>query len=141
MRDVLDPREALLLEAVGASYGPGNRVSAASGVPTLLGWPGHELQWRRDPPIAELEALVERVYAAGATEETHRLLVERGVTHVYLGAEERRQHGAEVAERFVGWPVVFDAPGVHIVQVPREPGAVDNGREREQARDELRAGL
>lgn len=139
-REQLDPREALLLEAVGASYSSGNRLSAASGVPTLLGWPGHVLQWRRDPPVGELLALVERAYAAGATEETRRLLIERGVTHVYLGAEERRQHGETVAERFVGWPVVFEAPGVRVVRVPPEAGTVDNGREGERAASEVRAG-
>ena len=117
-RAELEPAGALLLEAVGPSYGAGNRVSAASGIPTLLGWPGHQLQWRRDPPLAEITALVERAYAEGATEETRLLLAGRGVTHVYLGAEERRQHGVGVAERFSGWPVVFDAPGVRIVQVP-----------------------
>ena len=146
-RAELDPHEALLLEAVGPSYGSGNRVSAASGVPTLLGWPGHELQWRRDPPIGELLALVERAYAAGATEETRRLLRGRGVTHVYLGAEERRQHGDGVAQRFEGWPVVFEAAGVRVVRVPSEAGTVDNGGGRERARpeasrvaDEVRAG-
>jgi len=144
VRDELDPQEALLLEAVGASYSAGNRISAASGVPTLLGWPGHVLQWRRDLPVGELIALVERAYAAGATEETRRLLLERGVTHVYLGAEERRQHGDAVADRFAGWPVVFESPGVRVVRVPSEAGTVDNGREGARAAsppaNEVRAG-
>ena len=90
-RSELAPRGALMLEAVSPSYGSGNRVSAASGVPTLLGWPGHQLQWRRDPPLAELSALIGRVYAEGASEEVRRLLAARGVTHVYLGPEERRR--------------------------------------------------
>ncbi len=117
-RSELLPRGALMLEAVSPSYGGGNRVSAASGVPTLLGWPGHQLQWRRDPPLGELEALIARAYSEGATEEVRRLLAERGVTHVYLGSEERRRHGGGVAERFSGWPVVFEAPGVRIVRLP-----------------------
>ncbi len=117
-RSELQPRGALMLEAVSPSYGSGNRISAASGVPTLLGWPGHQLQWRRDPPLAELSALVDRAYAEGATEEIRLLLAGRGVTHVYLGSEERRRHGPGVRERFSGWPVVFDAPGVRIVAVP-----------------------
>ena len=117
-RSELLPGGALMLEAVSPSYGGGNRVSAASGVPTLLGWPGHQLQWRRDPPLPELTALIDRAYSEGATEEVRRLLAERGVTHVYLGSEERRRHGEGVAERFSGWPVVFEAPGVRIVRLP-----------------------
>lgn len=117
-RSELLPGGALMLEAVSPSYGGGNRVSAASGVPTLLGWPGHQLQWRRDPPLPELGALIDRAYSEGATEEVRRLLRERGVTHVYLGSEERRRHGGGVAERFSGWPVVFEAPGVRIVRLP-----------------------
>ena len=135
VREELDARESLLLEAVGSSYGTGNRISAASGIPTLLGWPGHELQWRRDPPIIELMALVERVYTAGATEQTRLLLVEHGVTHIYFGAEERRQHGGTVAERFTGWPVVFESLGVLVVQVPSEEITSQNGHGRESVNE------
>ncbi|HEV2109650.1 MAG TPA: DUF2298 domain-containing protein, partial [Thermomicrobiales bacterium] len=40
----------VVLEAVGCSYAPWgevptSRVSAFTGVPTVLGWPGHERQW------------------------------------------------------------------------------------------------
>ncbi|HHX63493.1 MAG TPA: hypothetical protein GX702_01235, partial [Chloroflexi bacterium] len=37
---------AVMLEAPGGSYSEYNWVSAHTGIPTLLGWAGHELQWR-----------------------------------------------------------------------------------------------
>jgi len=37
----------ILVEAVGEDYDAhSNRLSAWTGVPTILGWPGHEIQWR-----------------------------------------------------------------------------------------------
>lgn len=43
---------AVIVEGPGCSYGtvsgvPMNRMSAFSGVPTIVGWAGHEDQWRR----------------------------------------------------------------------------------------------
>jgi uncharacterized membrane protein len=114
----------ILLEAVGNDYGSGNMVSAVSGVPTLLGWPGgtHETQWRgRIPEIPERQAAVQRIYTQGATEETRALAESYGVTHVYLGREEQVQFGADVDSRFTTWETVFEAPGVRIVEVPDSP--------------------
>ncbi|MFN8584451.1 MAG: DUF2298 domain-containing protein [Dehalococcoidia bacterium] len=113
----------VLLEAVGADYQGGNIVSAATGIPTLIGWPGHQIQWRgKIPAIAERENVVARVYQEGATEDVRALARRYGVTHVYIGSEERTQFGVSVAARFDAWPAVFDAPGVRIVAVP-EAGA------------------
>ena len=123
----LDGERHILLEAVGRDYGPGNVVSAASGVPTLLGWPGHELQWRGDPPLAARQSVVDQIYRAGSSAAAQALAAANGVTHVYLGAEERRQYGADVLDRFAAWPTVFEAPGTRIVAVPT-PGAGSSGR-------------
>ncbi len=40
------PGVATILEASGGSYSYAGRISAQTGLPTLLGWDGHELQWR-----------------------------------------------------------------------------------------------
>jgi uncharacterized membrane protein len=45
----LDPTRHVVVEAVGRSYGTGNRFSAYTAVPTIFGWPGHQAQWRGDP--------------------------------------------------------------------------------------------
>ncbi len=36
----------VIAEAVGGSYGPAARMATQSGLPDVLGWPGHESQWR-----------------------------------------------------------------------------------------------
>ena len=123
VRSELDGDRHTLLEAVSRSYGPGNVLSAASGVPTLLGWPGHELQWHSDAPLAARQQTVDSIYEGGATAAVLALASEHGVTHVYLGAEERRQYGNGVAARFGGWPTVFEAFGARIVAVPGDGAA------------------
>ena len=118
VRTNLDGERHTLLEAVGSSYSTGNAVSAASGVPTLLGWPGHQVQWRARAPVAARQSTVDEVYREGATPRIQGFLAHLGVTHIYLGSEERRQYGADVAVRFAGWPVAFEASGARIVTVP-----------------------
>ena len=53
------------------------------------------------------------------SDETKRLAQEQGVTYIYLGREEQAQYGADIATHFAAWPLVFDADGSRIVQVPR----------------------
>ena len=121
-RAEIDPARHVLLEAVGDSYGSGNYLSAASGTPTVLGWPGHEIQWRGPEAFAGRREDVARIYGLGATAEAERLAAAYGVTHVYLGREERRRYGPDVAARFEGWPVAFESSGARIVAVPAAGG-------------------
>ena len=114
----LDPDRHVLLEAASRSYGPGNMISAASATPTLVGWPGHQLQWHSNVPLTERLNVVNTIYREGAGSDTLGLAFRHRVTHIYLGREERSQFGAGVAARFADWPTVFEAPGVRIVAVP-----------------------
>ncbi len=118
----LDPARHVLLQAVGESFRSGSYLAAASGVPTVLGWPGHEASWRGPEALAGRAEAVARLYALGATPEAARLAAAHGVTHVYLGREERARHGAGVAARFEGWPVAHEAHGARIVAVPPAGG-------------------
>ena len=118
VRSELDPDRHVLLEAASRSYGPGNMISAASAAPTLIGWPGHQLQWHSTAPLTERLNVVNTIYRDGAGPETLQLAREYRVTHIYLGREERSQFGADVAARFEDWRTVFEAPGARIVAVP-----------------------
>ena len=110
----------VLLEAVVNSYAPVPRLSAASAVPTIVTWPGHELQWRAGhDPIGRRIGDVAALFEAGASDAGLAIARRYGVTHVYLGSEEQRQFGGDVTERFDGWRTVFETPGASIVEVPR----------------------
>ncbi len=84
----------VVLEAAGCSYRPAgrlpfNRVSAFTGIPTLIGWDGHERQWRAGQPeliddIEQRQADVKLMLA----DPSSSLFDSYGVTWVFLGAYE-----------------------------------------------------
>jgi YYY domain-containing protein len=91
-----DEEIGTLLEAPGCAYGmdsfvPHNRVSMATGAPTVIGWDGHEYQWRRGQPdvvpqIQERISHVAQMYEQ--PEQSERLFHQYNVTHVYVGVHE-----------------------------------------------------
>lgn len=85
---------AVVLEAVGGQYSAYAGVSAATGLPTVLGWPGHESQWRGGDPeaLAQLgprEQDVRAIYTATDAEIARRLLRLYDVDYIFLGDLER----------------------------------------------------
>ena len=83
----------MVLEAVGDDYsafGHG-RISTFTGLPTVLGWPGHELQWGHD---AGSRAGRCRAHVRGAgPAEALPLLRRYGVRYVVVGRLERTDYG------------------------------------------------
>ncbi len=91
----------VLAEAVGGGYTEFGRVSGSTGVPAVLGWPGHERQWRDDfSPFAGREGDVERLYTTGDVEEAKGIIVKYGVDYVVVGARERQKYPALITAKF-----------------------------------------
>jgi uncharacterized membrane protein len=110
----------VILEATGGSYTEFGRVSAFTGLPTLLGWGGHELQWRGnyDEPGAR-ESVIARIYQSTDQQEVQRLLDQYDVCYVYVGAREREKYQLTPLQidKF-GWfmDLAYDQEGVRIYQ-------------------------
>jgi YYY domain-containing protein len=122
LRATRQPR-SVVVEAVGGDYTDYARVSTFSGVPTPMGWVGHELQWRgpRDE-LGRRERLVQELYQARDADQAQRTLDALGATHVFIGRLEREKYGAETVERLRGWlPVAFQRGDAVILQ--RSPAA------------------
>ena len=118
----------VILEAPGGSYTFFGRVSAHTGLPTLLGWGGHELQWRgtyEEP--ARREPAIETLYTSLDAEETLRLLEEYGIEYVYIGALEVERYGL-TKPQFDKWDsimeLVYQQGGVRIY---RRGGGIEGG--------------
>jgi YYY domain-containing protein len=93
----------VIVEAIGGQYSPQGhgRVSATSGLPTLLGWAGHEYQWRGSTPEPpEREAAVEQIYGGRDWTTARELLDRYGVRYIYVGPLEVSTYGPHVLERF-----------------------------------------
>ncbi len=85
----------------GNSYVYEGRVSALTGLPTLLGWAGHENQWRGsyEIPIAR-EPEIETIYNTLDPEAAMALLDKYDITYVYVGMLERNQYDPRALEKF-----------------------------------------
>jgi YYY domain-containing protein len=124
------PPTAVILEAVGGAYnaeGFGG-VSASTGLATVLGWPGHEDQWRGGDPgaraqIGPRQQEISTIYTTADVAQARELLLKYKVDYVYIGALERvaaEQAGAppEAIDKFaqLGEPV-FQQGDVTIYRV------------------------
>jgi len=91
-----DAPRGRMVEAVGDDYSEFARISASTGLPTVLGWKGHELQWRSSSSlIGSREDDVRTIFSSGDPDEVRRLLDTYDVRYVYLGSRERRTYGGE----------------------------------------------
>lgn len=115
--------EDVVVEAPGEAYvSESNRLSAWTGVPTPLGWPGHELQWRGDDAVikARLSDL-KRIYTSNDPEEIQRLLEEYDATYLYIGPYERQKFNLQdedIAFYDASLEIVYAAAGIRIYRVP-----------------------
>jgi YYY domain-containing protein len=87
------PGAAVVLEAVGEDYSAFGhaRISTFSGRPTVLGWPGHELQWAHDP--GGREADVRTLYTTTDLAAAREIIARYGVRYVVAGPIERTTYG------------------------------------------------
>jgi len=95
------PADGVVAEAVGGSYSDYGRVSVHSGLPTVLGWPGHELQWRGGFEMAAgREEAVKTLYSTGVWDEAAEVLARYDINYVYVGSLERDQYPEHALDKF-----------------------------------------
>ncbi len=106
----------VILEAVGGQYTNYGRISAGSGLPTLLGWAGHEYQWRGSTPEPAIrEPVVRDIYSATNFQNIADLLDDYDVQYIIVGGLERDTYGAAGIEKFAeNLTVAFENDGVTI---------------------------
>ena len=82
-----------ILEANGNSYTEYCRVSAMTGLPTVMGWYTHEWLWRND--TEELNARIaeiNQIYTSSDRERVIELLRKYDVEYVFIGYYEREKY-------------------------------------------------
>ena len=80
----------IMVEAVGADYSSYGRVSGSTGIPTILGWKGHELQWRGSSRLIDgREETVAEIYQSLDPSRVRELLEQYDVQYVYAGMREQ----------------------------------------------------
>lgn len=82
----------VVLEANGDSYSDYERVSAMTGLPTVLGWYVHEWLWRDDVEDLNRRADdIETIYTSQDARQVVDLLEEYDVSYIYVGKYEREK--------------------------------------------------
>jgi uncharacterized membrane protein len=91
----------VILEAVGGQYSGYGRISANTGLPTILGWAGHEYQWRGNTPEPGLrEPAVNEIYSAPDLLSVVDLLNRYSVEYIYVGELEQGLYGSTGLDKF-----------------------------------------
>ena len=84
-----------VLEAAGRDYDPAySRMSGSTGISTVLGWPGHEHQWRGTtrPQDGRAEDIRE-IYTTSDLSRAQELLRKYDITYIVVRPQERASYG------------------------------------------------
>jgi YYY domain-containing protein len=125
LRKQADGQKLVIAEAVGGDYTETARVSAATGLPTILGWGGHEDQWRGSvaPRVGRFED-VNNMYLAPDLAQARVILEKYDVTYVYVGSVERSKYSDAPLAKFQELPVAFTSGSVTIYRAKGIAGEV-----------------
>jgi uncharacterized membrane protein len=86
---------AVVAESVGGSYSVHARMSTHSGQPTVLGWVGHEHQWRGGlEEMGSREGDIARLYCAANWPEAQSIIDLYGIRYIVIGNLERSTYAA-----------------------------------------------
>jgi YYY domain-containing protein len=111
----------VILEAPGDEYNAGmSRISTWTGLPSVVGWPGHEGQWRGNYDIQgpRVDQITE-IYTTTDANRMLELLKELQVRFVIVGPNEQHLYPASGLAKFGQYlPAVFQQGSITIYQVP-----------------------
>ncbi|MCH4038794.1 MAG: DUF2298 domain-containing protein [Lachnospiraceae bacterium] len=84
-----------ILEAPGDSYSDYERVSVATGLPTVAGWYVHEWLWRSDTTeLNQRLADIETIYTSTDADTVKSLIEKYNITYIYIGQLEREKYSS-----------------------------------------------
>jgi YYY domain-containing protein len=120
-----DAPMGVVVEAVGGSYTDYARISTRTGLPTLLGWPGHESQWRGGgEEMGSRFADIQQLYETTDWNEAWRTLRDYNVRYVYIGSLERSTYRVSPSKFDSHLPLVFSNNSTRIYEVTTLSGEV-----------------
>jgi YYY domain-containing protein len=118
--------DPVIVESVGDDYSWWGRISAFTGLPTLMGWAGHEVQWRVNwlGRVGQPDALTQRIqdvntiYTDPDPNTVLATMARYHAQYLYVGALESIKYPGFNLRRFRSFMnVVYDKDGVTIYQV------------------------
>jgi len=108
-----------IVEAVGNDYSEFGRFSSFTGIPTILGWPGHQAQWRdqtRDINFREQDVF--NIYKNNDVNYVLGLLQKYGVSYLIVGPREIKKYQIDNPGKFAGYmDIVFENEEIKIYRI------------------------
>jgi YYY domain-containing protein len=105
----------VVAEAVGGSYSNYARISRMTGYPAVLGWPGHEVQWRGGMnELGGREADMQRLFSTMDWEEAESIMKDYDIRYVLIGDLENRTYTVYEDKFRLNMVPVFNQQGVTI---------------------------
>ncbi len=109
-----------LAEAVGGSYTQYARISTYSGQPAVLGWPGHESQWRGGGALfAGRQEDISTLYTTPSWETAQAIIAKYGIRYIVVAPLERNTYAVREDKFQRHLPVIFRQGAVTIYGIVR----------------------
>jgi uncharacterized membrane protein len=118
--------DPVIIEAVGDDYSNAGRISAFTGLPTPMGWIGHEIQWRinwfnQGNNAAEYQRRapdIDTIYKSPDAATVLSLMAHYNAQYLYVGPVEYAKYSTINLHRFSTFmQVVYNAEGVTIYKI------------------------
>jgi uncharacterized membrane protein len=93
----------VIAEAVGGAYNiEESRIAMATGLPTLMGWTNHEMQWRGPyyAQVAERPEQIQTLYQVRDWKTAQAILDRYQIEFVIVGNEERTKYNPVYSAKF-----------------------------------------
>ncbi|HEX5479183.1 MAG TPA: DUF2298 domain-containing protein [Dehalococcoidia bacterium] len=114
-------------QCTGNDYTGAARISGATGIPTILGWAGHEDQWRGGTAEARAGRWedAKELYTTGDVSRVNAIVQKYHVDYIYVGPLERTAFGDAALAKFQSLPVAFQKGTVTIYRATNLTGEVN----------------
>jgi YYY domain-containing protein len=87
---LLTQPEGVVAESIGGSYSYYGRIATHTGYPTVMGWSGHEAQWRGGYELhGTRQQDIETLYTTARWEETKTIIERYNIRYIFIGNLER----------------------------------------------------
>ena len=108
----------VIAEAVGGQYSNYARFSTFTGMPAVLGWPGHEGQWREYALQGTREQDIEALYSTPDWVTTQDILRRYDIRYIVVGSLERNAYRVN-EEKFNNFlKPIYQQGSITIYEVP-----------------------
>lgn len=109
----------VIAEAVGDGYSAYARISAYTGLQAVLGWPGHEAQWRGSYSLqGSRREDIARLYSTARWEEAQTIIAQYNIRYIYIGNLERISLTVNEGKFIDHLRPIFQQGSVVIYEVP-----------------------